>query len=72
MASSGHRDIPYHRGRPTGRLGEGGVPGSGEFGHAPIPGFPQDPRMTDDVLGVVDMILECVKGAYDSDHDPWD
>jgi hypothetical protein len=28
--------------------------------------------MTDDVLGVVDMILECVKGAYDFDHDPWD
>jgi hypothetical protein len=36
------------------------------------PGMPRDLRMAVDVLGAVDMILECMKGAYVSSHSPWD
>jgi hypothetical protein len=35
-----------------------------------IPGIPRDPRSASDVLGVVDVILERMKEAYDSGHDP--
>jgi hypothetical protein len=35
-------------------------------------GIPRDLRMADDVLGAVDVILEHVKGAYDSGCGPWD
>jgi hypothetical protein len=42
------------------------------LGLPPISGIPQDLCTTDDVLGVVDMILERVKEAYDFGHNPWD
>jgi hypothetical protein len=42
------------------------------LGMPPIPRIPQDPRMAGDILEVVDMILERVKEAYDSSHNPWD
>jgi hypothetical protein len=37
-----------------------------------IPGIPWDPRIAGDVLEAVNVILECVKEAYDFGHDPWD
>jgi hypothetical protein len=42
------------------------------LGQPPIPGIPRDSCTADDVLGAVVMILEHVKEAYDSGHDPWD
>jgi hypothetical protein len=42
------------------------------LGLPPISGIPQDLCTADDVLGVVDMILERVKEAYDFGHNPWD
>jgi hypothetical protein len=42
------------------------------LGMPPIPRIPQDPRTAGDILEVVDMILERVKEAYDSSHNPWD
>jgi alpha-D-ribose 1-methylphosphonate 5-phosphate C-P lyase len=41
-----------------------------DLGMSPIPRIPRDPCTFDDVLGVVDVILEDVKEAYDSGHDP--
>jgi hypothetical protein len=38
----------------------------------PISGIPRDPHTIGDVLGVVDVILERMKEAYDSSHSPWD
>jgi hypothetical protein len=38
----------------------------------PIPEISQDPRMTDDILEVVNVILECLQEAYTSGHGPWD
>jgi hypothetical protein len=43
-----------------------------DLGMPPILGIPQDPHMADDVRGAMDIILECMKEAYDSGHDPWD
>jgi hypothetical protein len=43
-----------------------------DLGMSPIPGIPRDPRMSDDVLEAVDVILERVKEAYNSSHNPWD
>jgi hypothetical protein len=40
------------------------------LGLPPIPRIPWDPRTAGDVLGAVDVILECVKEAYDSGHGP--
>jgi hypothetical protein len=40
------------------------------LGMPPILGMPWDPRTASDVLGVVDVILDCVKEAYDSSHSP--
>jgi hypothetical protein len=34
--------------------------------------LPRDPRTADDIFGAVDLILECVKDAYDSGHNPCD
>jgi hypothetical protein len=42
-----------------------------DLGMSPNPGILWDLRMADDVLGVVDVILECVKEAYASSHGPW-
>jgi hypothetical protein len=42
------------------------------LGMPPIPEIPWDPRMTSDVLAAVDIILEHLKEAYESGHDPWD
>jgi hypothetical protein len=42
------------------------------LGMPPIPGIPRDPRTVSDALEAVDVILECVKEAYDSGHDPCD
>jgi hypothetical protein len=42
------------------------------LGLPPILGIPRDPRTADDIFGVVDVILECVKDAYDSGHNPCD
>jgi hypothetical protein len=41
-----------------------------DLGMSPILGIPRDPCMVDDILGMVDVILECVKEAYDSNHGP--
>jgi hypothetical protein len=38
----------------------------------PFLGIPWDPHTAGDVLGTVDVILEHVKEAYDSNHDPYD
>jgi hypothetical protein len=68
-------DIEADRAVEANRLcfhGEGCVLGSREYGYALSPEDPQDPCMTGDVLGAVDVIQERVKGAYDSGHDPWD
>jgi hypothetical protein len=43
-----------------------------DLGMPPILGIPQDPRMTGDILEVVDVILKCLQEAYASGHDPWD
>jgi hypothetical protein len=43
-----------------------------DLGMPPILGIPQDPCMASDVLGAVDIILQHVKEAYDTDHGPWD
>jgi hypothetical protein len=43
-----------------------------DLGMSPIPGISRDPHTASDVLAVVDVILEHVKVAYDSSHDPWD
>jgi hypothetical protein len=43
-----------------------------DLGMPPILGIPQDPRMTGDILKVVDVILKCLQKAYASGHDPWD
>jgi hypothetical protein len=42
-----------------------------DLGMSPNPGILWDLRMADDVLGAVDVILECVKEAYASSHGPW-
>jgi hypothetical protein len=42
------------------------------LGMPPIPGIPRDPRTVSDVLEAMDVILECVKEAYDSGHGPCD
>jgi hypothetical protein len=33
---------------------------------------PRDRHMADDILEVVGVILECLREAYASGHDPWD
>jgi hypothetical protein len=43
-----------------------------DLGMPPILGIPLDPHMAGDVLGAMDIILECMKEAYDSGHDAWD
>jgi hypothetical protein len=41
-------------------------------GMPPILGIPQDPRTVNDVLGLVYVILERMREAYDSGHNPQD
>jgi hypothetical protein len=41
-----------------------------DLGMSPIPGIPWDLQSASDILGVVDVILECMKEAYDSSHSP--
>jgi hypothetical protein len=43
-----------------------------DLGMPPIPRIPQDSRMTDDVLEAMGVILEQLREAYASGHDPWD
>jgi hypothetical protein len=43
-----------------------------DHGMSSIPGIPWDPCTVGAVLGVVDVILERVKEAYDSSHSAWD
>jgi hypothetical protein len=43
-----------------------------DLGMSPILGIPQDQRTAVDVLEVVDVILECLREVYTSDHDTWD
>jgi hypothetical protein len=43
-----------------------------DLGMSPIPVIPWELRMANDILGVVDAILECMKEAYHFGHDPWD
>jgi hypothetical protein len=43
-----------------------------DHGMSPIPGIPRDPCTASDILGVVDIILEDVKEAYNSGYGPWD
>jgi hypothetical protein len=43
-----------------------------DLGMSPILGIPQDQRTAVDVLEVVDIILECLREVYASDHDTWD
>jgi hypothetical protein len=38
----------------------------------PIPEIPQDPCMDGDVLEMVSIILEHLREAYASGHEPWD
>jgi hypothetical protein len=40
------------------------------LGMPPIPGIPQDPRTTGDVLEVAGTILECLQKPYTSSHSP--
>jgi hypothetical protein len=54
----------------AGDPGEGCVQGSGGPRHASYLGIPQDPRMADNVLEVVDVILECLWESYTSGHGP--
>jgi hypothetical protein len=37
-----------------------------------IPKIPQDPCTASNILAVVDVILECLKEAYEFGHGPWD
>jgi hypothetical protein len=41
-----------------------------DLGMPPIPGIPRDPRMTDNVLEAMDVILERMWEAYASGHNP--
>jgi hypothetical protein len=43
-----------------------------DLGMPPIPGIPWDPRTAGDILEAVDIILEHLREAYASGHDPWD
>jgi hypothetical protein len=43
-----------------------------DLGMFPISGIPLYRCTVGDILGAVDIILECMKEAYDLDHDPWD
>jgi hypothetical protein len=43
-----------------------------DLGMSPIPEIPRDPHTAGDILGVVEVILEHIKEAYDSAHGPWD
>jgi hypothetical protein len=43
-----------------------------DLGMPPILGVPRDPRAADDVLEASDTILERLREAYASGHDPWD
>jgi hypothetical protein len=43
-----------------------------DHGMSPIPRIPRDPCTASDILGVVDIILEDVKEAYNSGYGPWD
>jgi hypothetical protein len=43
-----------------------------DLGMPPILGVPRDPHATDDVLEASDTILERLRKAYASGHDPWD
>jgi hypothetical protein len=43
-----------------------------DVGMPPIPRIPQDPRMIDDILEAVGVILESLQEAYASSHGPWD
>jgi hypothetical protein len=43
-----------------------------DFVMPPISWIPWDPCTTGDIWAVVDIILECMKEACDSGHDPWD
>jgi hypothetical protein len=43
-----------------------------DLGMPPIPGIPWNLCMTGNLLGAVDIILEHLRKAYTSDHDPWD
>jgi hypothetical protein len=41
-----------------------------DLGMSPIPRIPRDPRTASGILGAVDVILQCMKEAYDLGHDP--
>jgi hypothetical protein len=41
-----------------------------DLGMSPIPRMPRDPRTASGILGAVDVILQCMKEAYDLGHDP--
>jgi hypothetical protein len=41
-----------------------------DLGMPPILGIPWDPRMANDILDVVDVILEHLQEAYASGHNP--
>jgi hypothetical protein len=41
-----------------------------DLGMSHIPKIPWDPHTAGDVQGAMDIILECMKEAYDSGHDP--
>jgi hypothetical protein len=43
-----------------------------DLGMPPIPGIPRDARTAGDLLEAVDIILEHLRDAYNSGHDPWD
>jgi hypothetical protein len=43
-----------------------------DLGMPPVPGIPQDPCTTGNVLEAVGIILEHLQEAYTSDHGPWD
>jgi hypothetical protein len=43
-----------------------------DLGMPCILGIPRDPRMANDILEVMGVILERLREAYASSHDPWD
>jgi hypothetical protein len=43
-----------------------------DFGMFPTPGIPRDPRTTDNILEMVNVILEHLRDTYASSHSRWD
>jgi hypothetical protein len=43
-----------------------------DLGMPPIPRIPRDPHMDNDIMEVVGIIQEHLRGAYTSGHGPWD